>query len=144
MRDHLGRLPIVVAARVGRLWSVYRPLDMVSYNQGESRERWVTELGLVAYYPLMLLAIAGAVEMLRRRRGQALWLLVVPAISATLVAAATYGQTRLARDRGTFDRDPRRDRRRVGRQHLDVSQVRRHGRRRQANADAAGVPVPRP
>jgi 4-amino-4-deoxy-L-arabinose transferase-like glycosyltransferase len=95
MRDNLGRLPVVVAARVGRAWSVYRPLDMISFNQGESRERWVTELGLVAYYPLILLAIAGGLAMIRRRAGPALWILVVPAISVTLVAAATYGQTRL-------------------------------------------------
>ncbi|HEY1741496.1 MAG TPA: glycosyltransferase family 39 protein, partial [Acidimicrobiia bacterium] len=63
MGDHLAKLPLVVAARVGRLWSVYRPFDMISYNQGESRERWVTELGLVAYYPLILLAIAGGLAM---------------------------------------------------------------------------------
>ena len=94
MRDHLGRLPIVVAARVGRLWSVYRPLDMVGYNQGESRERWVTELGLIAYYPLMLLAITGGVAMIRRREGLLLWFLLAPAIADTVGAAATYGQTR--------------------------------------------------
>ncbi len=95
MRDHLGRLPVVVAARVGRAWSLYRPVDMVTYNRGESREAWVTVLGLVAYYPLLLLAIAGATIMVRRRQARALWILVVPAISVTAVAAATYGQTRL-------------------------------------------------
>jgi 4-amino-4-deoxy-L-arabinose transferase-like glycosyltransferase len=61
MKDHLGRLPAVVLARVGRTWSIFRPLDMVHLNTGEDREEWVTRLGLVAYYPTMLLAIAGAV-----------------------------------------------------------------------------------
>jgi 4-amino-4-deoxy-L-arabinose transferase-like glycosyltransferase len=95
IHHHLGRAAVVVAARVGRVWSIFRPFDMVSYNQGESRERWVTELGLVAYYPLVLLAIGGVVTLVRRRGGRDLWMLVVPAISVTLFAAATYGQTRL-------------------------------------------------
>ncbi len=95
MRDHLGEIPVVVAARVGRAWSLFRPLDMISYNAGESRERWVTALGLVAYYPLLALALVGAVAMMRRRAGRDLWFLIVPAISVTAVAAATYGQTRL-------------------------------------------------
>ena len=140
MRDHLGRVPIVVAARVGRVWSVYRPLDMISYNQGESRERWVTELGLVAYYPLVLLAIAGAVEMVRRRRGHALWILVVPAISVTLVAAATYGQTRL---RATAEPSIV-ILAAIGAVWAVDSWRSRAGARAGANADAAGVPVPRP
>jgi 4-amino-4-deoxy-L-arabinose transferase-like glycosyltransferase len=95
IKDHLSRLPIVVAARVGRVWNVYRPLDMISYNEGENRERWVTELGLVAYYPLMLFAIAGSVALVKNKQGRFFWILLVPAISATAVAAATYGQTRL-------------------------------------------------
>ena len=94
MRTHLGRLPIVVAARIGRTWSVFRPLDMVSFNQGEGREAWVTRLGLVAYYPTLLLAIGGAVVMWRRRARAALWVLLVPAIAVTVGVAATYGQTR--------------------------------------------------
>jgi hypothetical protein len=94
MGDHLAKLPLVVAARVGRLWSVYRPFDMISYNQGESRERWVTELGLVAYYPLILLAIAGGLAMVRRRERLLLCFLLAPAIADTLGAAGTYGQTR--------------------------------------------------
>src|SRR4029079_18654223 len=65
------------------------------YNEGESRERWVTGLGLVAYYPLMLLSIVGAITLAREHKGRMLWLLLVPAISVTAVAAATYGQTRL-------------------------------------------------
>ncbi len=95
IRDHLGEQPAVIAARLGRVWSLYRPTDMITYNQGESRERWVTELGLVAYYPLLALAIVGGAMLLRRRERSTFWILIVPAISVTAVAAATYGQTRL-------------------------------------------------
>ncbi|HUI48739.1 MAG TPA: glycosyltransferase family 39 protein [Acidimicrobiia bacterium] len=95
MRAHLGRLPVVVAARIGRTWSLFRPLDMVKLNTGEDREEWVTRLGLVVYYPTLLLAIAGSVVLWRRRASRfALWVLLVPPIIVTLNTMATYGQTR--------------------------------------------------
>jgi 4-amino-4-deoxy-L-arabinose transferase-like glycosyltransferase len=94
IRTHLRRLPLVIAARIGRTWSLYRPLDMVAFNEGEGREAWVTRLGLVAYYPTLVSAVGGAVVMLKRRARRALWVLLVPALAATIGAAATYGQTR--------------------------------------------------
>jgi len=65
---------------------------MVSYNKGEGREGWVTILGIITFYPLLLAAIAGWVVM-RRRRWRS-WLLLVPAVIVTIASAATYGQTR--------------------------------------------------
>jgi len=94
MRDHLRRVPLVVAARIGRTWSLYRPLDMVNFNKGEGRESWVTRLGLLVYYPTLVFAIAGSIAMWRRRARRALWVLLVPAIALTIGVAATYGQTR--------------------------------------------------
>jgi 4-amino-4-deoxy-L-arabinose transferase-like glycosyltransferase len=94
MRDHARRVPIVAAARIGRTWSLFRPLDMVAFNKGEGREAWVTRLGLLVYYPTLILAIAGSIAMWRRRARLALWVLLVPAISLTIGVAATYGQTR--------------------------------------------------
>lgn len=93
MREHAGRVPVVVAARIGRTWSLFRPLDMLSYNEGEGRERWVTGLGLWSYYPLLLSAVAGAVVLARRNRRE-LWILLVPAVVVTVGAAVSYGQTR--------------------------------------------------
>ena len=93
-KGHASRLPVVVLARLGRTWSVYRPLDMVQLNQGEDREAWVTRLGLVVYYPTLLFAIGGAVELWRRRRRVVLWVLSVPPIIVTINTVATYGQTR--------------------------------------------------
>jgi 4-amino-4-deoxy-L-arabinose transferase-like glycosyltransferase len=92
IRDHKKRAVLVAFARVGRSWSLFRPWDMVSYNKGEGREGWVTTLGLIAYYPLLIAAIAGWVVM-RRRRGRS-WPLLVPALIVTIASAATYGQTR--------------------------------------------------
>jgi 4-amino-4-deoxy-L-arabinose transferase-like glycosyltransferase len=94
VRDHLRRVPLVAAARVGRTWSLFRPADMIEWNRGEAREAWVTRLGLVAYYPLLLAAVVGAVALGRAGRRADLWALVVPAIVVTLGSALTYGQTR--------------------------------------------------
>ena len=94
MKGHASRVPVVVLARLGRTWSLFRPLDMVKLNTGEDREEWVTRLGLVAYYPTLLLAVGGAVVVWRRRARAALWVLVVPAVIVTLNTMITYGQTR--------------------------------------------------
>ncbi|HEV8206469.1 MAG TPA: glycosyltransferase family 39 protein [Acidimicrobiia bacterium] len=92
IRDHKKRAVLVTFARVGRTWSLFRPWDMVSYNKGEGREGWVTTLGLIAYYPLLIAAVAGWVVMRRRRRRS--WPLLVPVLIVTIASAATYGQTR--------------------------------------------------
>jgi len=92
IRAHKKRAVLVAAARVGRTWSVFRPWDMVTYNKGEGREGWVTILGLVMYYPLLIAAVAGWVVMRRRRRRS--WPLLVPALIVTIASALTYGQTR--------------------------------------------------
>ncbi|MDQ1511259.1 MAG: hypothetical protein QOG50_3103, partial [Actinomycetota bacterium] len=91
---HKSRVPIVVLARVARTWSLYRPLDMVTFNAGEDREKWVTRLGLIAYYPTLLAAIGGGVVLWRRRRRAALWVLGAPIVVVTIGAVVTYGQTR--------------------------------------------------
>jgi hypothetical protein len=94
MKDHASRVPLVVLARLGRTWSLFRPADMVKFNTGEDREEWVTRLGLIVYYPTLLLSIGGAVALWRRRARDALWVLLVPAIIVTLNTVVTYGQTR--------------------------------------------------
>ena len=82
----------VVAARIGRDWGLFRPLDMPFLNESEGRPRWLTQLGMWFYYPLLAAAIGGAVVL--RKRRQRFWPLVVPAIIVTLGAVASYGQTR--------------------------------------------------
>src|SRR5262249_50655205 len=94
MRTHAGRAVLVAFARVGRTWSLYRPFDMVKFNENEGREPWVTRFGIFAYYATLIFAIAGGVLLWQRRKRWYLWILVVPAIVVTLSSAATYGQTR--------------------------------------------------
>jgi 4-amino-4-deoxy-L-arabinose transferase-like glycosyltransferase len=92
IRAHKKRAVLVGFARVGRTWSLFRPWDMISYNKGEGREGWVTLLGLIAFYPLLIGAVAGWVVM--RRRRQRSWPLLIPPLIVTIASALTYGQTR--------------------------------------------------
>jgi len=90
--DHPGRFPVVLLARAGRTWSLFRPADMLSVNEGEGRPRWITGLGLGFYYPMLALAIGGVVVLIRRRAS--VWPLVVPAVVVTAGTLLAYGQTR--------------------------------------------------
>jgi 4-amino-4-deoxy-L-arabinose transferase-like glycosyltransferase len=92
MKDHVGRLPIVVLARVGRTWSLFRPADALAGGEGEGRPRWVTALGLLTYYPILLGAVGGAV-ILRRRRVP-LWPLIVAPVIVVASTLVSYGHTR--------------------------------------------------
>ncbi len=93
IRDHLGRLPIVVAARVGRVWGVYAPVQGTRLDiDVENRGRTASWLGLAAYYLLVPLAVGGLWSM-RRRRVPIIPFLAV-ALTVTLAAGATFGVTR--------------------------------------------------
>jgi hypothetical protein len=94
MKDHASRLPVVVAARLGRVLDVYQPWDQGAYiNRGEGRHMRATHLGLVFYWLLVPFAVCGAL-LLRRRRERALLVLLAPVVLVLLVAAVTYGSTR--------------------------------------------------
>jgi 4-amino-4-deoxy-L-arabinose transferase-like glycosyltransferase len=92
--NHKRQVPKVVAARIGRLWELYRPgqnarLDIDVEGRGEVPV-W---LGLIGYYALVPFAIAGAV-ILRRRRVKIWPFLVVVVMIATVTAAISFGITR--------------------------------------------------
>src|ERR687898_706017 len=91
-RDHLDRVPAVVLARVGRVWSAYHPFDMACVNQGEGREPWASRLGVWSYWALLPFVAAGWWILRQRRRPT--WPLIAPFVMVTIVAAAFYGITR--------------------------------------------------
>ncbi len=95
---HLRRLPLVVLARVGRVWDVFRPVPMAHQTVDEGRPVPGSLAGLCSYYVLVPFAVLGAVA-LRRRRVR-VWPLLVIAGVVTLVAAASYG---LVRFRAEFE-----------------------------------------
>ena len=76
--------------RLGRLLDVYRPWTQGVFFQGrEGRNPIAAQYGLVFYWLLLPLGIAGAV--ITGRRGRTL---LVPVGLVVLVAALTYGSTR--------------------------------------------------
>ncbi|MCU1459411.1 MAG: glycosyl transferase, family 39 [Actinomycetia bacterium] len=89
---HLDRFPLVAAARVGRLWDVYAPDQMAHVDVYEGRPYGAAIAGLVAYYLLVPIAVAGIVIARRRRLVQ--WPLLVPAGVLTIVAVYAYGTPR--------------------------------------------------
>ena len=92
--DHPVRLiTSAVPKRIGRLWGVYDPVGQLRADKlVEGRNFGLSVLGLVQYYTLLPMAVAGAV-LLRRRGLPRLHLLAWPAI-VTAVAALTMGTTR--------------------------------------------------
>jgi hypothetical protein len=92
VRQHAGRLPVVVLARIGRLWDVYAPNQGITINVNEGRPAPTARAGLVVYYLLLPVAAVGFV--LLWRRGRQPYLLLLPAGVLTLVSALFYGTTR--------------------------------------------------
>jgi 4-amino-4-deoxy-L-arabinose transferase-like glycosyltransferase len=91
--DHLGRLPVVALARVGRVWDVFRPTQNVDFNARYERrgdaESWAV---LVGYYVLLAFAIGGLVVM--RRRRVPIFPMLAIAASVTITVALSFGITR--------------------------------------------------
>jgi 4-amino-4-deoxy-L-arabinose transferase-like glycosyltransferase len=85
-RHHLGRVPVVAAARVGRTLEVY---DVDPNTLGPE---WVQWLMAAAWYALIPVAIAGSVA-LRRRRTPVLPL-VATIVTVVVAVALTWGTPR--------------------------------------------------
>lgn len=88
--DHLDRLPIVAAARVGRVWEVYQPLQGLG-SEARNKKVWVAST--LTFYLLAGLGLIGAIQLRRSRR--LVWPLAVMAPFVTVLAIATYGIVRL-------------------------------------------------
>ncbi|MGH9112984.1 MAG: glycosyltransferase family 39 protein [Acidimicrobiales bacterium] len=92
MADNVGKLPVVVAARIGRGWGVFRPFDAVEANRFDGRPRWISLTAIWSTWVVGGLAIVGAVAL--RRRGESLFVLAMPVVVVTLTMAAIYGRDR--------------------------------------------------
>jgi 4-amino-4-deoxy-L-arabinose transferase-like glycosyltransferase len=92
-REHASRLPAVIAARLGRSFELFRPRqqwEMEAFYEGRSLQ--VERAGVIVYYLVAALALAGVVN-LRRRRGP--WLvLLTPIVLVVFVSITAYGFTR--------------------------------------------------
>jgi 4-amino-4-deoxy-L-arabinose transferase-like glycosyltransferase len=90
---HAGRLPFVVYARLGRTFGFYAPVDQLRVDERDNRrELPVSIAGLLTFYVLAGLSIAGVV-VLRRRRAL-VFPILAPVAAVVIAVAFTYGQTR--------------------------------------------------
>jgi 4-amino-4-deoxy-L-arabinose transferase-like glycosyltransferase len=90
--DHLGRVPVVAAARVARVWGLWAPADAVAREAEESRsERWQWLMTLTA--PVILVAGVAGLWMLARR-GAPIVPLAGVLVATTLAALFAYGNSR--------------------------------------------------
>jgi 4-amino-4-deoxy-L-arabinose transferase-like glycosyltransferase len=91
--SHAGRLPVVIAARIGRSFELFRVDQQWRLEaQFEGRDVTVEKLGVLVYYIVAALAIAGTL-ILRRRHGP--WLvLLTPLVLVLFVSITAYGFTR--------------------------------------------------
>lgn len=92
IQDHLSRLPVVVAVREARVWSLYAPGFMADYNVNEGRDVEVSWAGFFAFWVLVPCAVVGAVRL--RRRRVPITPLVSQFVVVAVTAAAIYGLVR--------------------------------------------------
>jgi 4-amino-4-deoxy-L-arabinose transferase-like glycosyltransferase len=86
-RRHVGRLPIVLAVRLARVWNLYDPLQVP-----EGRSARAEKLGVSVYFVLVVLAVTGTVAL--RRRRVPVWIVLAPVLVVSLTALTTYGNQR--------------------------------------------------
>jgi 4-amino-4-deoxy-L-arabinose transferase-like glycosyltransferase len=93
MSAHRSRVPVVVAARLGRITGLFRPRQEAHLDVFlENTTVWVSNWGLYTYYPMALLAIVGAI--LLRRRREAVFPLLAPIVTVLVTCALFYAATR--------------------------------------------------
>ena len=92
--DNLGRLPAVMVVRLARLFDVWDVDQSLFINGAEGRPTRPVRIGIFFAWPLMLLALGGAVVLWRRTDRTALLVLAAPVAMAVAVALGTYGSTR--------------------------------------------------
>jgi len=97
-RENAGRLAVVLAARQGRVWDLWRPEQNAEFAGFEGRHEGVSRVGGLTWYGLATAAVIGAMA-LRRRAVQVLPLAApVGAVIATAIYAYGTHRFRIAAD----------------------------------------------
>jgi hypothetical protein len=93
IRAHKGRLPVVVLARVGRLWGFFRPWQTATFDATiEGRGLLAARLALIGYGLLAVASVPGLMLLYKRRQPVAPFLAL--AFIVTLSAALSFGVQR--------------------------------------------------
>ena len=89
--DHLGRLPVVAAARFARQWEIGWVGRTAADSPAEGRPEELVLIGTVQWWLLGVLALVGA----RRAERQLRWLMLIVPIVVTFAAVSVNAQWRL-------------------------------------------------
>jgi hypothetical protein len=90
IRAHEKQLVLVVAARVGRVWGVFRPAQTARFDGLiEGRGLAQARIGFAAFYAYMAAGIVGLIAL--RRRKQPIWPYLVLAAVVTVAVMIAYG-----------------------------------------------------
>jgi 4-amino-4-deoxy-L-arabinose transferase-like glycosyltransferase len=93
VREHVDRLPVVVLARWGRITGVWNPVQQAQLDSfPEGRNQWISYLALVQWYPIVALAVVGAVVL--RRRRIPIYPLIGPIVSVLVVVTIMFATNR--------------------------------------------------
>lgn len=91
--EHRDRVPIVVAARLGRTWGLYVPAEQIEVDAfSEARPLPLSQVGLGCFYVVAAGAIVGFVVL--RARGVPTLPVTVWILNVTITVALVYGSTR--------------------------------------------------
>lgn len=91
VRGHLGDVPSVVLARVGRTLDLHGLRDLVHQDVGEERPEWAAWAGIVSFWMMAAASVFGAPLLGRRNR----WLLLLPCLVVACTTVLFYGGHRI-------------------------------------------------
>ncbi|WP_421119972.1 ArnT family glycosyltransferase [Aquihabitans daechungensis] len=95
LSDHKGRVPAVMAARLGRTFGLYQFTQQRNFAAAEGRNPMWDGRGTRGFQVLALVGVVGLViSSVRRTRTWERWLLVVPPAAVVVIVAFTYGNPR--------------------------------------------------
>ena len=99
-RDHPSRVPIVVAARLGRIVDLYGLDSLIRLDRGEEKAHWAVWAGIVAWWVLAITAVVGWRALGRPgdgspERSRARWWLAVPLAAVLVTTIVFYGSHRI-------------------------------------------------
>ncbi len=89
---HVGRVPIVAAARFLRVWGLWNPANQALHERLESRNKTWQELMWPVSIAVLALGAVGLRVLAREKRPIAM--LVAPIVMTSVTAVLTYGNTR--------------------------------------------------
>lgn len=92
MRSHLSELPLVMAARLGRIWDFYEPFEQAHFNTVEGWMLSANFAFLWSFWAMLPFVFLGVVA-LRKTKNRS-FPLIVPLIVVSITAMAISGQQR--------------------------------------------------